>query len=77
MVDDLRRIRAADGKRVADHRPLRLAVEAEHLAQIVHETGQHEPVWMTVGANRFGRLQQMFELASAMSGSESSTSVLR
>ena len=53
---------AADGKRVADHRPLRLAVQAQHFAEVVQQAGQHEPVFMPIGPNRFGGLQQVLKL---------------
>ena len=62
VVDDPLIEPAADGKRVADHRPLRLAIQAQHFAQIVHEAGQYEPVLMPVGPNRLRRLQQVLKL---------------
>ena len=61
-VDDLRRIGTAGRKRVADHRPLRLAEEAQHLAQVVDEAGQHHPVRLPVRAHRLRRLQQVVDL---------------
>ena len=53
---------AADRKCVADNRPLRLAVKAEHFAEVVHQTGQHKPVFVSVGTNRLGGLQQVLKL---------------
>jgi len=55
-------VRASDGKRVAHHRPLRLAEEAEHLAEIVDQAGEHEPAGMPVAADRLGRLQKVLDL---------------
>src|ERR1700740_1658971 len=44
--DNLVRPRAADGESVANDRPLRLAVKAENLAEIVNEAGENHPAWM-------------------------------
>ena len=60
--DDFVRIRAADRERITDHGPLRLAVQAENLAQVVDQTGQDEPARMAVAANGFGRLQAVLDL---------------
>ena len=62
LEHDAVRIGAADGKGVAHHGPLRLAVEAKHFAEIVNETGENEPARLAVLANLFGGLQQVFEL---------------
>ena len=61
-VDDAVRVPAADREGVAHHRPLRLAKQAQHLAQVVHEAGQHKPVGVAVGADRLGGLQQVADL---------------
>src|SRR5690349_12243246 len=53
VVDNLVGEPAADRKCVADNGPLRLPEQAEHLADVVHKPGEHEPVWMAVGADRF------------------------
>jgi len=47
---------------VADHGPLRLTIETEDFAEVVEESGEDEPAGMAVLANRFGRLQEMFDL---------------
>ena len=61
-VDDALRVAAADRKGVAHHRPLRLAKQAQHLAQVVHKAGQHEPIGVAVGADGFGGLKQVADL---------------
>jgi hypothetical protein len=61
-VDDARVEGAAHRKGVADHGPLRLAEAAEHLAEVVHEAGEHEPARSARGAQRFGRLERVVEL---------------
>ena len=60
--DDLVRVAAADRERVADHGPLRLAEEAEDLAQVVDQPGQDEPAGMSVGTDRLGGLHEVFDL---------------
>ena len=60
--DDLVGVAAADRERVADDRPLRLAEEAEDLAQVVDQPGQDEPAGMAVGADRLGGLHQVLDL---------------
>ena len=61
-VDDLRRPAAADRKGVADDGPLRLAEQAQHLAEVVDEAGEDEPARLAVGANGLGRLQRVLDL---------------
>src|SRR6266850_4237758 len=53
---------AADGKRVADHGPLRFAKEAENLAQVMDQPGEDKPSWVAVLADLLRRLKQVFEL---------------
>ena len=49
--DDLVRAGAADRESVADHGPLRFAVEAEHLAEVVNQAGENHPARL-VGSAR-------------------------
>src|SRR6266699_2297473 len=60
--NDLLRESASDRERITHYGPLGLPVETEHFAEIVHKTGQNEPARMTILANRFGGLQEMFDL---------------
>ena len=60
--NDLLRVSAADGERVADDGPLRLAEEAEDLAEVVNQPGQDEPARVAGGANGLGRLHQVLDL---------------
>ena len=60
--NDLVGVSATDRECVTDHRPLRLAIQAEHFAEIVHKTGEHKPARMPILANRLGCLEQMFDL---------------
>ena len=62
VEDNLIGIRTADRKSIADHGPLRLAMEAEDLANIVNQASQNEPARMPVSAYSLGSLQQMLNL---------------
>ena len=61
-VDDLVGEGAADRERVADDRPLRLAVEAQNLAEVVDQAGDDEPARLVRAADRLGRLQRVLDL---------------
>ena len=61
-VHDFRRPATADGERVADDRPLRLAEQAQNLPEIVNEACDDEPARPIRGPDRFGRLQRVFYL---------------
>ena len=61
-VDDPLAVATADRKRVAHHRPLRLAKQTEHLAEVVQEACQHKPVGMSRRPDRLGRLQEVVDL---------------
>ena len=53
---------AAHGKRVADNAPLRLAIQAEALAEIMDKASENHPTRAAVAAHRLGGLEQMFDL---------------
>ena len=55
--DDFVGIGAAHRKSVANYRPLRFAVEAEDLAEIVQEAGEDEPARVAVFADCFRGLE--------------------
>ena len=61
-VDDLRRPAATHRERVADDRPLRLAEQAENLAEVVHQAGDDEPARLVGGADGFGGLHRVLDL---------------
>ena len=61
-VHDLRRPAAADREGVADDGPLRLAEQAQDLAEVVDQAGDDEPARPVGGADRLGRLQRMLDL---------------
>ena len=62
---DLVGVGAAHREGIAHDGPLRLAEQAQHLAEVVNQARQHEPARMPVAANRFGRLQQVLDLRQA------------
>ena len=61
-VHDLRRPAAADREGVADDGPLRLAEQAQDLAEVVDQAGDDEPARPVGGADRLGRLQRVLDL---------------
>ena len=67
-VDDLGAPGTTHGEGIADHRPLRLTPQAEHLAQIVDQARQHHPIRLTGGANGFGRLHAVLDLRQVRVG---------
>src|SRR5215467_2697172 len=60
--NNIGRIGAADGEGITYDGPLRLAIQAENFSEIVQETRENEPARMTVFANCFGSLKQVFDL---------------
>src|SRR5438045_6569940 len=50
--NDLIRVGAAHGERIADDSPLRLTIEAEHFSKIVQKARENEPPRMAVLAKR-------------------------
>src|SRR5205807_4849840 len=60
--NDVLRVSAANGERIADHAPLRFAPETQYLAKIVNKAGKDKPAGMTILANCLRGLQQMFNL---------------
>ncbi len=67
-INDLIGMSATHRKSVADHGPLRLVEKAKHLAHVVHQSYQYEPIRVSVGANGFGSLQQMLPLVEVSVG---------
>jgi len=61
--DDLIRVPTTDRKGIAHDRPLRFSIQAEHLSKIMHKASENEPAWMTILANCFGGLKEMFGLS--------------
>ena len=61
-VDAGARELAADRERVADDRPLRLAVQAQDLAEVVDQAGDDEPAGLVGATNRLGGLQRVLDL---------------
>src|SRR5258706_8932729 len=59
---NLVRVGRADWKSVADHGPLRLAEQAQNLAEIVNHSREDEPARMSVAADLLRGLQQVIEL---------------
>ena len=55
-------MRAPDRERVTDDRPLRLAPEAEDLAEIVNQAGGDEPARLVGPADGLGRLHRVLDL---------------
>ena len=62
VEDDVLRPRASHREGIAYHAPLRLAIKAQALAQVVEETRQHHPARMAVAADCLGGLQQVLDL---------------
>ena len=61
-IHDLVGVSTADREGVADHRPLRLAEEAEDLAEVVDQAGEDEPARVAVAADCLGGLEQVLDL---------------
>ena len=61
-VNDFRRPATADGERIADDRPLRLAKQAQNLPEIVNEACDDEPARLIRRPDGFCRLQRVFYL---------------
>src|SRR5690242_11005329 len=62
MKDDPVRPRATDGEGVADHGPLRLAVEAKDFSEIVNQAGEDKPARVAIAPYLLGGLEQVIEL---------------
>lgn len=63
--------------RYHQQRAIALAQEAQYPARIVDQPCEHEPPRMTIFPNGLRGLEQMFNLVRSVSGSLSSTSILR
>jgi hypothetical protein len=63
--------------RYHQQRAIALAQEAQYPARIVDQACEHEPPRMTIFPNGLRGLEQMFNLVRSVSGSLSSTSILR
>ena len=61
-IHDPVRPRASYGESIANHCPLRLAEQAQDLAQVVNQPGENEPARMAVAPDRLGGLQQVLDL---------------
>ena len=68
MKHDPIRPGAPNRKGVSDHRPLRFAVEAKNLSQIMNQAGQDKPTRMPVLADVLGGLEQMVQLREVRVG---------
>ena len=66
--NDFAGVGTTDRESVSDDGPLRLAIKAENLAKVVQESGEDKPARMTVLADGFGGLEEMFKLGKVRIG---------
>src|SRR5580704_4127068 len=60
--NDLIRVSAGDREGIAHHCPLGLPIQAEHFSKIMYKASENEPTRVTILANCFGGLKEMFDL---------------
>src|SRR5207253_1922178 len=60
--NDLLRKSAPHRERIANHRPLGLAEQAEHLTKIMDQTRQDKPARLASATNGFGHLHEVLDL---------------